>query len=257
MFDLRLFQLQFTFYFFLQLLSFSCSPSHLTSPHLTRLFDTTYGVAVSCLLTPSLARIRPRQHSLGECSEPRTSPPAHLVSHHPRCRHPSSVASLAAIAMSSNSISSNEAGGNRSWRGKFAKLTSRTYSVTEHANNGHDVDLDAAGATSQGVSHEYRTYKRRWFGLVQLTLMNIMVSWNVRLLCISPQSISLPTLVLDHSLTLAHSGLPLPRSSLRRLHTTMSLIQPSTGSVLPFSSALALLLPLQSSHCTAAPGSRA
>lgn len=29
---------------------------------------------------------------------------------------------------------------------------------------------------------QYRTYKRRWFGLVQLTLMNVMVSWDVSLL---------------------------------------------------------------------------
>ena len=27
--------------------------------------------------------------------------------------------------------------------------------------------------------HEYRVYKRRWFGLVQLTLLNIIVSWDV------------------------------------------------------------------------------
>ena len=26
----------------------------------------------------------------------------------------------------------------------------------------------------------YKTYKRRWFGLVQLVLLNIVVSWNVR-----------------------------------------------------------------------------
>lgn len=27
---------------------------------------------------------------------------------------------------------------------------------------------------------QYRTYKRRWFGLFQLVLMNIVVSWTVR-----------------------------------------------------------------------------
>lgn len=26
----------------------------------------------------------------------------------------------------------------------------------------------------------YRVYKRRWFGLLQLVLLNIMISWNVR-----------------------------------------------------------------------------
>ena len=28
-------------------------------------------------------------------------------------------------------------------------------------------------------AHEYKVYKRRWFGLVQLTLLNIIVSWDV------------------------------------------------------------------------------
>ncbi|MBE3050277.1 hypothetical protein IMZ48_48825 [Candidatus Bathyarchaeota archaeon] len=34
----------------------------------------------------------------------------------------------------------------------------------------------------------YRTYKRRWFGLVQLVLLNVVVSWDVR----SPVSLSYP-----------------------------------------------------------------
>lgn len=38
----------------------------------------------------------------------------------------------------------------------------------------------AAGAEDAAVS--YKVYKRRWFGLVQLTLMNIIVSWDVRIL---------------------------------------------------------------------------
>jgi FLVCR family MFS transporter 7 len=35
---------------------------------------------------------------------------------------------------------------------------------------------DAAAATSTTV---YKVYKRRWFGLVQLVLLNIIVSWDV------------------------------------------------------------------------------
>lgn len=31
----------------------------------------------------------------------------------------------------------------------------------------------------EGTTTEYRTYKRRWFGLAQLTLLNIVVSWDV------------------------------------------------------------------------------
>ena len=33
----------------------------------------------------------------------------------------------------------------------------------------------------QSETQVYRTYKRRWFGLVQLILLNIVVSWDVRL----------------------------------------------------------------------------
>jgi len=36
------------------------------------------------------------------------------------------------------------------------------------------------GGTMPGTT-EYRVYKRRWFGLVQLTLLNIIVSWDVSL----------------------------------------------------------------------------
>lgn len=39
----------------------------------------------------------------------------------------------------------------------------------ERRNNGDAV----------GEVHEYKVYKRRWFGLVQLTLLNIIVSWDV------------------------------------------------------------------------------
>lgn len=35
------------------------------------------------------------------------------------------------------------------------------------------------GEADSGSPTEYRTYKRRWFGLVQLVLMNIIVSWDV------------------------------------------------------------------------------
>ena len=39
------------------------------------------------------------------------------------------------------------------------------------------------GAEGEDVVQEgrvYKTYKRRWFGLVQLVLLNIVVSWDVR-----------------------------------------------------------------------------
>ncbi|KAL3962523.1 hypothetical protein ACCO45_004046 [Purpureocillium lilacinum] len=40
------------------------------------------------------------------------------------------------------------------------------------------VGEEREGSVTNGTSTEYRTYKRRWFGLVQLTLMNIVVSWD-------------------------------------------------------------------------------
>lgn len=37
---------------------------------------------------------------------------------------------------------------------------------------------DSEAAVNEDAT-QYRTYKRRWFGLLQLTLMNIVVSWDV------------------------------------------------------------------------------
>lgn len=34
-------------------------------------------------------------------------------------------------------------------------------------------------AVGDGAFQFYKVYKRRWFGLVQLTLLNIVVSWDV------------------------------------------------------------------------------
>lgn len=38
---------------------------------------------------------------------------------------------------------------------------------------------DDNGSVMEGTATEYRTYKRRWFGLAQLTLLNVIVSWDV------------------------------------------------------------------------------
>lgn len=37
--------------------------------------------------------------------------------------------------------------------------------------------------TEDGTVEFFKVYKRRWFGLVQLTLLNIVVSWDVSLTC--------------------------------------------------------------------------
>lgn len=42
-----------------------------------------------------------------------------------------------------------------------------------------DNTSEPARLESNGIQVEYRLYKRRWFGLVQLVLLNIMGSWGV------------------------------------------------------------------------------
>lgn len=61
-----------------------------------------------------------------------------------------------------------------------AKLDSQEYHQPGQQPNPYHTD-ERHGSFAHGHSIEYRTYKRRWFGLVQLSLMNIVVSWDVRL----------------------------------------------------------------------------
>lgn len=73
-------------------------------------------------------------------------------------------------------------------------------------------------AEGEDVVHEgrvYRTYKRRWFGLVQLVLLNIVVSWDVRLPPPFQQ-------IIDRETDLDDSGSPLRPSPSPRRHTTAS-----------------------------------
>ncbi|KAM0348936.1 hypothetical protein ACHAPU_003870 [Fusarium lateritium] len=69
----------------------------------------------------------------------------------------------------------------RFWRKQ--KLGSRDYTFRENREIGEvegegEGGAGGDGSIRQGASTEYRTYKRRWFGLLQLTLMNIIVSWD-------------------------------------------------------------------------------
>ncbi|CAF3539459.1 unnamed protein product [Fusarium graminearum] len=70
---------------------------------------------------------------------------------------------------------STDNAGVRFWRKQ--KLGSRDFTLREARETG-DCDGEGDGSIRQGTSTEYRTYKRRWFGLAQLTLMNIIVSWD-------------------------------------------------------------------------------
>lgn len=56
----------------------------------------------------------------------------------------------------------------------------------------------------------FRVYKRRFFGLTQLVLLNIIISWDVRL---SFAGMQMYSLMLTHR---NHSGSPSPRSRRRQ-----------------------------------------
>lgn len=42
-----------------------------------------------------------------------------------------------------------------------------------------EADANREAATETEAAPVYKVYKRRWFGLAQLTLLNIVVSWDV------------------------------------------------------------------------------
>lgn len=48
------------------------------------------------------------------------------------------------------------------------------------AGGGTNGEAHPGAGGTHATAPLYKVYKRRWFGLVQLTLMNIMVSWDVR-----------------------------------------------------------------------------
>ena len=93
----------------------------------------------------------------------------------------------------------------------------------------------ADGTTEQDLVNgggEYKVYKRRWFGLFQLVLLNIIVSWDVRPLHLA-QAALWPRTHTDMSL---YSGSPSLRVRLRYPNTMLSPSRPSIGSVPGFCS---------------------
>ena len=62
--------------------------------------------------------------------------------------------------------------------------TSRTgqSSTSQQHHERDEDDENVHGHHRRSYSHtHFRTYKRRWFGLAQLVLLNIVVSWDVRI----------------------------------------------------------------------------
>uniref|UniRef100_A0A0B7K7K4 Major facilitator superfamily (MFS) profile domain-containing protein n=1 Tax=Bionectria ochroleuca TaxID=29856 RepID=A0A0B7K7K4_BIOOC len=64
----------------------------------------------------------------------------------------------------------------RFWRRNSGKKRLPSQDFTLRPVSGDEEE--GGGSVADAESTEYRVYKRRWFGLVQLTLMNIIVSWG-------------------------------------------------------------------------------
>ncbi|CAG9992543.1 unnamed protein product [Clonostachys byssicola] len=64
----------------------------------------------------------------------------------------------------------------RFWRRNAGKKRLPSQDFTLRPVSGDEEE--GGGSVADAESTEYRVYKRRWFGLVQLTLMNIIVSWG-------------------------------------------------------------------------------
>lgn len=73
------------------------------------------------------------------------------------------------------------------------QLSDRSLSPGEHSSRRllprrldallHQEPRRSAEVDGDGAFPFYKVYKRRWFGLVQLTLLNIIVSWDVSGTC--------------------------------------------------------------------------
>jgi hypothetical protein len=92
------------------------------------------------------------------------------------------------------------------------------------------IELAPNGAVDGVAPVVYRTYKRRWFGLIQLILLNIVVSWDVGLAIIPGQC------CCNHADM--PSGSPTPPSRTRRRPSSRRRPPSSTGLRRHFSSPL-------------------
>lgn len=95
-------------------------------------------------------------------------------------------------------VKKNPLGWLRPSRQSKQKLGSQDIDMNERRpGQGQDAAMSDGhhGLTTTAITTgtQYRTYKRRWFGLVQLTLMNVIVSWDVSLDLASSFSSHLPS----------------------------------------------------------------
>jgi hypothetical protein len=110
-------------------------------------------------------------------------------------------------------------------------------------NRGAPQDNDASvERTLRTGGGEFKVYKRRWFGVVQLVLLNTIVSWDVSV-CVFPATgrCSIPSRLITNNCC---SGSLSPPTQLPSLSIMVFLSRPSTGSAplssLPSSSCLRL-----------------
>lgn len=78
---------------------------------------------------------------------------------------------------SSNSGEADVELAERSSQGNVQKAGGEDGGTATRNGGGDDGDNTELGANAPVT--EYKVYKRRWFGLMQLTLLNIIVSWDV------------------------------------------------------------------------------
>lgn len=72
-------------------------------------------------------------------------------------------------------------------RWKLKRLTARTDGeILENVGSNDDLLPEEEGGNGADGEVVWRVYKRRWFGLGQLVLLNIVVSWDVSIYTISP-----------------------------------------------------------------------
>ena len=99
--------------------------------------------------------------------------------------------------------------------------------IRENGDPGNHT-LQSNGATAEeramNGGGEYKVYRRRWFGLVQLVLLNIIVSWDA-----SSLSLAQANLFSRTSANASPSGYPSLQARPPFLNTMPSLNRPSTG----------------------------
>ncbi|KAA6411043.1 MAG: hypothetical protein FRX48_05354 [Lasallia pustulata] len=106
--------------------------------------------------------------------------PLYMSLHAPRSRRPSEEHSLLSQSASGEwtELSAMGSGDDQASRVEERYVDERGDRVVEEREGAQGEE---EGGREEGEVVVYKVYKRRWFGLIQLVLLNIIVSWDVRL----------------------------------------------------------------------------